>query len=348
MDEIKRSYKPHKRRGRLRWGRIILAFLLLVGFLFFSYFVATYAISWWDSYVSYKEQNSSNKAIQTTPSQEKPIVPFVSLEQKSLDRPLYILVMGKDHHQPSQIDALYLFSVNVEQKIVDIIGIPPNSKIKSRDGKSLEFLNSLYSTGQVNVTKAVIEDIFHIEIPYYVLMTENDFKQIIDNGKPIEMYVEVNMEHLDEEGKQDIFLHKGYQDLNGDKALQYMRFIDKEDTLARLQRQERLIKLFLSNEHSSLLPSQLWNIYRVWDNFETNISTKDAAKLIWDLKNLDEESIRYYILPGVQENLNGKNYWAIDPTEAQRLVGITMTGASEEQSQNRSDQSSSSKSGNTL
>ena len=40
----------------------------------------------------------------------------VSVEQKGLDKPLYILVVGTDDNNPSQSDSLFLLSINLDQK----------------------------------------------------------------------------------------------------------------------------------------------------------------------------------------------------------------------------------------
>ena len=39
----------------------------------------------------------------------------VSVEQKGLDKPLYILVVGTDDNNPSQSDSLFLLSINLDQ-----------------------------------------------------------------------------------------------------------------------------------------------------------------------------------------------------------------------------------------
>ena len=48
------------------------------------------------------------------------------------------------------------------------------------------------------------------------------------------------MEHVDADGNKDIDLQRGYQTLDSDKALAYLRYSDpKHDTFTRVQRQER-------------------------------------------------------------------------------------------------------------
>ena len=39
---------------------------------------------------------------------------------------------------------------------------------------------------------------------------------------------------------------------------------------------------------------------------------------------INKEEIHFYILPGEKELVGDMTYWKVNPTEAQRLVGITM------------------------
>ena len=64
--------------------------------------------------------------------------------KKGLDKPLYILVVGTDDNNPSQSDSLFLLSINLDQKTMDVIGIPSNSKIDNRDQTDASMLNSIY------------------------------------------------------------------------------------------------------------------------------------------------------------------------------------------------------------
>ena len=71
-----------------------------------------------------------------------------------------------------------MLSINLDQKTMDVIGIPSNSKIDNRDQTDASMLNSIYEKGGIDTTKAVIEDMFHISIPYYVVVNQNAFKRL--------------------------------------------------------------------------------------------------------------------------------------------------------------------------
>lgn len=326
----KRPKRRVRKKQKVRWGRVIIALVVLVVLL------GGIGFGIWCGYqaaVGYFSGSADSAATTTTadvapPSQPNQVT-TVPLEQKSLDKPIYILLVGKDSNNPAQGDALFLLSVNEQQKNIDVIGIPSNTKIDSRDKKSVAMINTMYSSGNIELTKAVVEDLFHIPIPYYVVVDEAAFKNTLDVLGSQDMYVEKEMVHIDgTTDKADVNLARGYQTLDADKAYQYVRFVDADkNAFSRTQRQERFLKQLLGSQEDTFTISRMWHIWRLWSHYDTNISTGDAIKLVMDLGRLNNTHIQYYILPGTKETINGEIFWNYDPVEAQQLLGITLGNA---------------------
>ncbi len=329
MDELEKTRARRRRRRRERqmkkskvqWGRLVIAVVLALSVIC--------GIGWGlysgVSYVYHRITNTDTAATIEESSEPKH-TDTVSVEQKALDKPVYVLIVGKDKNNPSQADSLFLMSINMNTSTMDIIGIPSNSKIESRDQKSVSMLNQMYADGGIELTKAVVEDVFHISIPYYVVVDETAFRKTSDVLGDQQFYVEKNMEHVDDEtGNKDIDLHRGYQNLDSDKALAYLRYADEHnDNFSRVQRQERFLKLWVEREQDRFFLTKAWHIWRLWSHYESNISTWDAIKLMRSISQTEKDHIHFYILPGEKEKIDNIVYWHVNPTEAQRLVGITM------------------------
>lgn len=329
MDELEKARARRRRRRRERqmkkskvqWGRLVIAVVLALSVIC--------GIGWGlysgVSYVYHRVTNTDTAATIEGSSEPKH-TDTVSVEQKALDKPVYVLIVGKDKNNPSQADSLFLMSINMNTSTMDIIGIPSNSKIESRDQKSVSMLNQMYADGSIELTKAVVEDVFHISIPYYVVVDETAFRKTSDVLGDQQFYVEKNMEHVDDEtGNKDIDLRRGYQNLDSDKALAYLRYADEHnDNFSRVQRQERFLKLWVEREQDRFFLTKAWHIWRLWSHYESNISTWDAIKLMRSISQTEKDHIHFYILPGEKEKIDNIVYWHVNPTEAQRLVGITM------------------------
>lgn len=329
MDELEKARARRRRRRRERqmkkskvqWGRLVIAVVLALSVIC--------GIGWGlysgVSYVYHRITNTDTAATIEESSEPKH-TDTVSVEQKALDKPVYVLIVGKDKNNPSQADSLFLMSINMNTSTMDIIGIPSNSKIESRDQKSVSMLNQMYADGGIELTKAVVEDVFHISIPYYVVVDETAFRKTSDVLGDQQFYVEKNMEHVDDEtGNKDIDLRRGYQNLDSDKALAYLRYADEHnDNFSRVQRQERFLKLWVEREQNRFFLTKAWHIWRLWSHYESNISTWDAIKLMRSISQTEKDHIHFYILPGEKEKIDNIVYWHVNPTEAQRLVGITM------------------------
>ncbi|MCF0156447.1 MAG: LCP family protein [Veillonella sp.] len=323
----RRRAERMKKQNKISWGRFIpalLVIILLVGGLGYGLVKAgQYAYS---AVTSHQSAQVTEEPLPKEATQ-KPNVQSVTINQEALDKPIYILLVGRDANSPSQADSLYLVSVNLDQKLVDVIGIPANSKIDNRDRTGADKINSFYTDGGIDLTKAVVEDIFHITIPYYVVVDEDAFKHMVSVIGSQSMYVEEDMNHVDATtGTTDINLRRGYQDLDAGKSLQYVRYSDDEqDVFSRVGRQERFMKTLLDSMRGSLTVTNAWDVWRIWSHNESNISTWDAIKLVYKITHMDPANIRFYILPGHKDTIEDQKYWVIDPSEAQRLVGI-MTG----------------------
>ena len=312
---MERNIRRKPRRHGLRWGRIIGALILLVVFV---------GLLVWGirSAVSAVSQSS-------TTSQESHPLPVVTnttpMDMSSI-KTSYMLLVGVDKSQPQQADALYVIAFNMDAKTLQIIGIPSNSKIINRHSDTPQRINDMYAQGGIELTKAVVEDMFHIVIPYYAVVDQESFQSMMNIFGTPSLYVEQSMVHRDAaSGEVDINIHQGYQDMTNDTAFGYMRYVNQEgDTLARTMHQERLLKTMWERERNHVSLGTAFRVWRQWSHISTNISTWDGVRFITKVIEFPKDKVRWYILPGSSETIDRVDYWNVEPIELQQLVGITV------------------------
>lgn len=302
------------RRNGLRWGRIICALIVLIAIV---------------GVVVWGIRSAVSSVSQPTTGQESHPLPVVTnttpIDMSSI-KTSYMLVVGVDKSQPQQADALYVVAFNLDAKTMQIIGIPSNSKIINRHNEALQRINDIYAQGGIELTKAVVEDMFHIVIPYYAVVDQDSFHSMMNIFGAPSLYVEQSMVHQDAaSGEVDINIHQGYQDLTDDTAFGYVRFInDPGDTLGRTMHQERLLKSMWERERNHVSLGTAFRVWRQWSHISTNVSTWDGVRFVTKVIEFPKDKVRWYILPGSPETIDHVDYWNVEPVELQQLVGITV------------------------
>ncbi len=112
-------------------------------------------------------------------------------------------------------------------------------------------LGSVYNDKGVEYMTELVSDIVGIDIDYYYVMTKTNFIKTIDELGPIP--VDIQYDLIYEGDDYSIDLSAGKQDLNGDKALQFITFANYTNgELDRLTVQINLTKLafnqYLTND----------------------------------------------------------------------------------------------------
>ena len=254
-----------------------------------------------------------------------------SIESKDLKgEPFNILFMGidaRDNKSNTRTDTMILASIDPKNKKVAMVSIPRDTHIKDSKGRNekINFIN--YDKGPEAACKVVAE-LLDTEVDYYVLTNFAGFGKIVDALGGVDIDVETNMYHWDV--SNIINLKKGNQHLNGDQALQYVRYRGGPTAdIGRTQRQQKFIKA-LANEMFKAktilkLPALIPEINKY---VRTNIPLKDMVYMANMAKKFDSSSITAQTLPGYPytDPSTGASYWEADQEKATIIVESLLQG----------------------
>ncbi|WP_168121600.1 LCP family protein [Paenibacillus sp. HB172176] len=144
-------------------------------------------------------------------------------------------------------------------------------------------INTAITMGGPSLAMKTVGDLLGLEIQYYVYTDFEGFKALIDTIGGIYFDVEKDMHYTDnaDGNRYDIDLKKGYQLLDGDKALQYVRFRhDAMSDYTRTERQRNFLKAVASELQSTWNIVKMKNILEsVSPYIETNLEVTDMLKL---------------------------------------------------------------------
>ena len=236
-----------------------------------------------------------------------------------------ILVLGVDETSltdPRRSDTMILLSYNPKTNKAYILSIPRDTMIKL-DKYGTQKINAAYPIGGPQLAMDMVSQLIGEPVDYYVKIGYEGFKQLVDDLGGVEMNVPMDMNYDDNAGNLHIHLKKGVQLLDGEKALQLVRFRHgyAEQDLERVKVQrEFLLAMFQKAKD----PSTLLKIHRILKTInqyvETNIPPTTMLKYADYLLKLDKDNIKAATVPGTPQYIDGVAYYITDPQEVLQFM----------------------------
>ncbi|CAM4417577.1 LCP family protein [Paenibacillus alkaliterrae] len=189
---------------------------------------------------------------------------------------------GVDEGQAARSDSILVASFDPVTKKAHLFSVLRDTYVNI-EGHGRGRINTALTLGEYPLAMKTVGDLLGLDIQYYVYTDFEGFKSLIDTIGGIYFEVEKDMHYTDnaDGNRYDIDLKKGYQLLDGDKALQYVRFrYDAMSDFTRTERQRNFLQA-VSKELQST-----WNLVRMKKILESvqpyidmNISVGDMLKL---------------------------------------------------------------------
>ncbi|GFN31147.1 LCP family protein [Paenibacillus xylaniclasticus] len=220
---------------------------------------------------------------------------FSQFENEGLQEPpkwegserVNILLMGGDgrgleKNQVARSDTMMVVSIDPTTKKAHVFSVLRDTYVDI-PGHGKGRINTAVTQGGEVLARTTVGNLLGLDIQYYVYTEFEGFKSLIDEIGGIDFYVEKDMNYVDNAdlNRYDIHLKKGYQHLDGDHALQYVRF--RHDAMSDFTRTERQ-RAFMKAVADKILTG--WNILKMKDiiesvnpYIETNLTFEDMLKL---------------------------------------------------------------------
>ena len=239
-----------------------------------------------------------------------------------------ILMLGEDNtgcnkSKPLGLsDTIILVSINFETKHVAAVSIPRDTRVDLDSYGGVRKINAAHALGGPALTEMAVEDLIDVRPDYYIKTNVEGFAQSVDILGGVEIDVEKDMRYRDRRGGLYINLKKGRQLLDGDKAMQYVRFRhDAMGDIARIERQQTFLKALagkaLSPGNFPRLPRLMMSILR---NVETDLTPHDALYLAKFARDINLDQVEMAMLPGVPQTIGGISYWIADYEKTAQVV----------------------------
>ncbi|MEW6183224.1 MAG: LCP family protein [Bacillota bacterium] len=254
--------------------------------------------------------------------------------QAAEDKKINFLILGSDARygeEWSRSDSMMFVSADTHNKRMVFLSIPRDTLV-SIPGHGRERINAAMAYGGPELAVDVVSELIDQQIDYYVVTNYEGFIKLVDALGGITLYVDKNMRHYDPErgGRFSINLTKGLQELDGEKALMYVRF--RGDPLGDINRVDRQQKFLRAVAEEMLKPANIIKIPVLLPKIKkciyTNLPFADMMDLAKLAKSMQDVEMVSGTLPGY---LGSDPYWHVDPDEARRAVAQLLSGESIQQ-----------------
>jgi len=255
-------------------------------------------------------------------SQDSLVDSGLRLRLPRLTRPVNVLLMGTSvlssdvQEIPTDAQGLgYHAQVNVLTGLTDVILLvrfdPLHKDLKvlsiPRDTRTLvpnlgmTKINAANVQGGPALTAQVVSELLGgVGIDRYAILNIQGVEKLVDALGGVEIYVPKDMQYQDDSQHLYINLKEGQQHLNGNQALQFLRFrYDDYGDIGRIQRQQLLLRALMEQ---SLNPRTIANLPDITNvirsHVDTNLSMEELLALFGFASKTDPSSVEMLMLPG--------------------------------------------------
>ena len=238
------------------------------------------------------------------------------------DNKVNILAVGYDSdiNGAARADTIILISLDVESNEAGMLFLPRDTYVSSQK-RDFTKLNSSHVYGGIELTQKTIEEMLEVEIDYYLETDFKGFEKIIDRLGGVDINVAHRLHYVDKAGGLYINIPPGKQKLDGEEALEYVRYRDVRGDIGRIERQQKFIDAVLAKVISPTIIPKIPGILKEVNNaVNTNIPLQDITPFLNTAKNINLNNIETKMLPGKAKYIDGLSYWVPDMQAAEIMV----------------------------
>ena len=230
-----------------------------------------------------------------------------------------------DNSQGTRSDTMMLCRVDRSTGDISILSIPRDTKMQLPGRVNEEKINHAHAHGGPEYSVMAVGELLGIDLEYYVKVDYNIVREYVDILDGVEVDVPMDMQYKDLAADPPLYidLRQGYQTLDGDQALQFLRFrkgyIDQD--LGRIRAQQQFMKAAIEK---TLRPANVINIPKMmksyYNNVDTNIPLDLITRFAMNAGRFDSERLEMTTLPGQDRYIGNVSYFIADEEESRRLV----------------------------
>lgn len=269
-----------------------------------------------------------------------------SMRLPELTRPVNILILGTkvltsdlDHPPEEDLgyhalvnsfegrsDTMLLLRFDPDAQKLKVLSIPRDTQAYI-EGVGLTKLNAAnYHGGPALTAKATSDLLEGVGIDRYIQLNVQGVEKLVDALEGVTVYVPKDMKYTDHSQHLYIDLKEGKQHLNGDQAMQFLRFrYDKYGDVGRVQRQQMLIRALMEQAVNPATLARMPKILSViQSHIDTNLSVEELVALVGFAVQIKRSDVQMLMVPG-RFNGTGQHeisYWLPNRRQIRQMMAL--------------------------
>ena len=276
-------------------------------------------------------------------NQSEPIATANSLQLPHLTRPVNVLLLGvkvtssdiQDYESIDRkgydalvdsfeglSDTMLMLRFDPRNERVSVMSIPRDTRTNV-DGVVKKINEANLDGGPALSAQTVSELMGGVSIDRYMRINVQGVEKLIDALGGVEVDVPYDMKYQDDSQHLYINLKEGKQRLDGDQALQFLRFrYDDKGDIGRVQRQQTFMRSLANQALNPTTIARLPKILSViQSHVDTNLSVEELVALVGYSAQTRRSDVQMMMLPGDFSNYEDYDlsYWIPDYEEIDTL-----------------------------
>lgn len=197
-------------------------------------------------------------------------------------------------------DTMLLVRFNPEIQKLSVLSLPRDTRTWI-DGYGTTKLNEANLYGGPSLTARTVSELLGgVGIDRYIRINIQGVEKLVDALGGVTLYVPQDMKYTDESQHLYIDLKQGEQHLNGEEAVQFLRFrYDAYGDIGRVQRQQIFMRALVEQTLSPRTVGRLPKILSViQSHIDTNLTVEELIALVGFASQVDRSDTEMLMLPG--------------------------------------------------
>jgi len=232
----------------------------------------------------------------TPPDNAPPVIQTLAVTDAKPGAPQTLLILGSDRrwsdlkannptlarNNPARSDTILLVRMDPKRNVIAVLSIPRDLKVDI-PGHGIDKINAAYSIGGPNLTAETVKGLLGgIKINHIINVNFKGFRKAIDAVGCLYLDVDRRYYHSNlglpiSQRYAEIDLHSGYQQLCGQRALDYARFRHADSDIVRAARQQDVLRAAKDQIGTSSL---LNNRDKLIGIFQRNTQTDNSLRSV--------------------------------------------------------------------